>query len=87
MLSFAPVASLEPGQTKEYEVFVRAVKPGDVRFRIEVRADQLESGPVIQMESTRIFAEEGVPAIPQSRDRSRPVAYQPTRNASGGNPF
>lgn len=74
MLQFPFVPNLAVGETKEFEVFVRALKPGDARFRIEVRADQLEKGAVIQEESARVYAEEnGVSALPQSRRETLPI--------------
>ncbi len=53
---FAALASLPPGGRAEFEVFVRCLRPGDVRFRVEMTADQLTRGlPVIEEESTRIY--------------------------------
>jgi uncharacterized repeat protein (TIGR01451 family) len=47
--------NLEPGQEARYQVSVRAVKAGDVRFRVEMTADQLTSGkPVLREASTTI---------------------------------
>jgi uncharacterized repeat protein (TIGR01451 family) len=37
-----------------FRIFVRAVKPGDVRFRVEMTADQLPAGAVREEESTNI---------------------------------
>lgn len=76
-LVFDPIPQLSPDDKVELEVFVRGAKPGDVRFQIEMRADQLESGPVIEQESTRVFSENGVPGIPLSRVKSQPVPYRP----------
>jgi uncharacterized repeat protein (TIGR01451 family) len=60
VLLFEPLASLEPGAKAEYEVFVRARRAGDVRFTIELTADQLKTGgPVREQESTTIFPENG----------------------------
>jgi uncharacterized repeat protein (TIGR01451 family) len=56
---YDPLASLEPGGKREYEVYVKAVRPGDVRFKVEMTADQLKpGGPVHREESTRIYQEE-----------------------------
>jgi uncharacterized repeat protein (TIGR01451 family) len=55
LLPFAPLKSLDPGKQARYEVFVRAVRPGDVRFKVEIAADQLEAGPVNEQESTQVF--------------------------------
>jgi uncharacterized repeat protein (TIGR01451 family) len=40
-----------------YRVTVRALKPGDVRFRAEMTADQLPTGKVLEEESTNIYAD------------------------------
>jgi uncharacterized repeat protein (TIGR01451 family) len=61
VLQFEPLAKLEPGESKTYEVFVQSNRPGDLRFRVEVNADQLKSGPVIEEESTRVYEENGGP--------------------------
>jgi uncharacterized repeat protein (TIGR01451 family) len=55
---FEPLPALEPGAQADYTIFVQGAQPADVRFRIEMRADQLESGPVIEEESTRVYREE-----------------------------
>jgi uncharacterized repeat protein (TIGR01451 family) len=39
-----------------YRIDVKALKAGDVRFKVELTADQLTAGPVLQEESTTIFA-------------------------------
>jgi hypothetical protein len=71
VLLFEPLASLEAGAKAEYEVHVRALKPGDVRFTIELTADQLKAGgPVREQESTTIFPENGnVPRRPELETR------------------
>jgi uncharacterized repeat protein (TIGR01451 family) len=57
-LLFEPVATLEAGARLNYEVFVKAVRPGDVRFRAILTADQLRAGgPVLEEESTRVVLE------------------------------
>jgi hypothetical protein len=62
-LLFDPYASLAPGASLTWEVFVRAQRVGDARFRIRLTADQLQrGGPVMEEESTIVFAEEGAPA-------------------------
>ena len=69
-LIFGPMASLEPGAKGEFEVFVKGVAPGDSRFKIEMTADQLDRGPVIEEESTIIYEESGkLPAKMLSRKR------------------
>jgi uncharacterized repeat protein (TIGR01451 family) len=57
-LPFAPLKALAPGAEARYEVFVRALQAGDVRFRVELNADQLTGGPVRDEESTRVFMPE-----------------------------
>jgi uncharacterized repeat protein (TIGR01451 family) len=57
-LPFAPLKALTAGATARYEITVRAVRAGDVRFKVEMTADQLEAGPVHVEESTRVFAAE-----------------------------
>jgi uncharacterized repeat protein (TIGR01451 family) len=62
VLLFEPLASLEAGDRAEYEVFVEAERPGDVRFTVELTADQLKmGGPVREQESTTVFPENGTP--------------------------
>jgi uncharacterized repeat protein (TIGR01451 family) len=77
VLRFDPLASLEPGGKREYEVYVKALRPGDVRFRAEMIADQLKAGgPVHGQESTRVYEEENGESlapvvVPQSRPWAR----------------
>src|SRR5207249_5225145 len=61
VLLFEPVKSLAAGAKLEIEVFCKAVRVGEARFKVEIRADQLERGPVREEESTMIFAEDGPP--------------------------
>ena len=56
-LLFDSLASLPVGQTAAYEIFVKALNAGDQRLHVELTADQLESGPVIEEESTRVFSD------------------------------
>lgn len=53
-LTFAPLASLAPQATATYKVKVKGTKVGDVRFRVEMKSDQMDS-PVMETESTRIY--------------------------------
>jgi uncharacterized repeat protein (TIGR01451 family) len=48
--------TLQAGGQALYYVEVKALRPGDVRFRVELTADQLIGGPVQQEESTTIYA-------------------------------
>ena len=67
---FGPLATLEPGAKAEFEVFVKGVSAGDARFHIEMTADQLERGPVVEEESTIIYDDIGkVPAKMLSRKK------------------
>jgi uncharacterized repeat protein (TIGR01451 family) len=65
---------LQPGSEAVYEVRARATREGDIRFRVELTADQLDSGMVREDESTTIYVDmpparlekppEAVPADP-----------------------
>jgi uncharacterized repeat protein (TIGR01451 family) len=69
-LLFGPMASLEPGAKAEFEVFVKGVRAGDARFVIEMNADQLERGPVVEQESTIIYDDDAkVKALKLSRKK------------------
>jgi uncharacterized repeat protein (TIGR01451 family) len=48
---------IDPGREVRYEVIVKANKAGDVRFKVDMTADQLTSGAVHREESTNIFNE------------------------------
>jgi uncharacterized repeat protein (TIGR01451 family) len=54
-VEMAPLARLEPMTSQTYEVFVDARRTGPTRVHVEVSADQLERGPVIEEESTTLF--------------------------------
>ena len=80
VLAFEPMATLEPGAQADYVIFVQGAKPADARLRIVMTADQLEGGPVIEEESTRIYAEDQpAPAsgLPPIRNLSLTRPYQP----------
>lgn len=53
-LAFAVIKELGVREQARYEVFVEGVRPGDVRLSVEMTADQLKGGPVIQQESTTV---------------------------------
>lgn len=40
-ITFAPLAKITPGSEAEWRVTVKAVKPGDVRFKVQLNSDQL----------------------------------------------
>jgi uncharacterized repeat protein (TIGR01451 family) len=58
---FEPL-TLPAGGEARYRVTVKAQQPGEVRFKVELTADQLIAGPVLQEESTTIYA-----VLPSSR--------------------
>ena len=53
-VDFDPIPSLAPKETVTLTVKVRASQTGDVRFRVEMNADQL-TGPVLEEESTNFY--------------------------------
>ena len=56
-ISFEPIPRLAPKADTTYRVRVRGIKPGDVRFRVQLVTDEMEE-PVIKEESTRVYADE-----------------------------
>jgi len=67
--------TIQPGEAARFQVHVRTLKPGDVRFRVDVTAKELPAGPVHREESTTIYSETGArlqrptpaPASPANR--------------------
>src|SRR5262249_36521880 len=57
-VTYDPV-NLDAGAEARFEIEARAVRPGDVRVRVQLTADQLTGGPVQQEESTTIYAMSG----------------------------
>lgn len=53
-LIFEP-ATLQPKAVARYTIQVKALQPGDIRFKVDVSADQLTSGPVHEEESTTLY--------------------------------
>ena len=51
---FAPLASLAPGAKAEWRVVVKAIKAGDVRFKLDMTSEQL-SRPVTETEATNLY--------------------------------
>ena len=51
---YPAINSLPPKQTLSYSIDVEALRPGDVRFRAELRSATLRE-PVIEEESTNIY--------------------------------
>jgi uncharacterized repeat protein (TIGR01451 family) len=67
ILTFPPI-DLEPRKDARYEVFVQANKPGNLRFKVDMTADQLPSGKVHREEATTVFSEsKNGQAAPQKR--------------------
>jgi uncharacterized repeat protein (TIGR01451 family) len=58
--------TLQAHSDGRYVVYVRAIKPGDVRFKVDLNADVLTSGPVHEEESTTIYMD--VPGVPSPSD-------------------
>lgn len=54
MVTFAPLPTLAPKAKAVYEVTVKGTAEGDVRFRVEMKSDQMTS-PVSETESTHIY--------------------------------
>ena len=54
MLKFAPLSSLARKTKATWRVVVRAVEPGDTRFKVTMNSDQL-TRPVEETEATRIY--------------------------------
>jgi uncharacterized repeat protein (TIGR01451 family) len=63
-ITYEPL-NLPAGGEARFRIDIKAERPGDVRFKVELTADQLTAGPVQQEESTTIFA-----LLPSSRRKS-----------------
>jgi uncharacterized repeat protein (TIGR01451 family) len=61
---FEPLPRLAAGAGARYRVRVRAVRPGTYRFQIRVTSTHVTE-PVIVMEATRIYADEGAGVAPR----------------------
>lgn len=64
-VTFEPI-TLAAGETAQYRVTVKALRAGDVRFKVQLTADQLIAGPVEQQESTTIYS-----ALPSARQKTK----------------
>jgi uncharacterized repeat protein (TIGR01451 family) len=53
-VTFAPVNGVQPNQTVTYTIEVEGKKPGDVRFRVELRGETLQK-PVLKEASTTVY--------------------------------
>jgi uncharacterized repeat protein (TIGR01451 family) len=69
-ITFAPIQSLAAGQTANWRVEVRAVRPGDARFTIEMTSESL-TRPVAESEPTRIVDRAGARNAPATRPAER----------------
>jgi len=54
VVTFAPLAQLAPQAKAQYRVTVKGAKAGDVRFKVELKSDQMTS-PATETESTHIY--------------------------------
>jgi uncharacterized repeat protein (TIGR01451 family) len=70
-LTFEILKQLKPGEKQTYEIFAKAVKPGDARWRAVLTADELTGGPVTEEESTTIFGVGGESAGQGVRQSAR----------------
>jgi uncharacterized repeat protein (TIGR01451 family) len=57
-VTFAPL-ELPAGKDTVYRIHCKAVKSGDLRFRVQLTADQLTAGPLLEEESTTVYATNG----------------------------
>jgi uncharacterized repeat protein (TIGR01451 family) len=72
VVTFKPLAELAPGKRIEITVWATAKQAGDARFKVEMTADQLVAGgPVMEEESTTIFAETERPPVERPQKRVR----------------
>jgi len=54
-LTFAPVATLNAGETAQWTVEVRALKAADVKFVVDMKSDSLGNQAAIETEPTRLL--------------------------------
>ena len=73
---FQPL-TLQAHSDGRYVVYVRAIKPGDVRFKVDLNADVLTSGPVHEEESTTIYMD--VPGAAPPSDAGNGRSRRPGR--------
>jgi uncharacterized repeat protein (TIGR01451 family) len=71
MVVFEPIPRLAPRADAIFRVNVKALQPGDVRFKVQVTSTNLVE-PVIKMESTRIYSDE-----PEQRQEIKTTDYKP----------
>jgi uncharacterized repeat protein (TIGR01451 family) len=51
--------TLPAGKDTVYRIHCKGVKPGDLRFRVTLTADQLTAGPLVEEESTNVYVGNG----------------------------
>jgi uncharacterized repeat protein (TIGR01451 family) len=56
-ITFGPVKTLAPGATATWTIEAKALKPGDLRFGMELTSDSLTK-PAVETEPTRVVGEE-----------------------------
>ena len=54
VISFEPVARLEPQKCAEWRVEAKANRPGDVRFEVKITSKSLTK-PAVETEPTRLY--------------------------------
>lgn len=54
---FQPLATLDAKKEARYEINVKPLKPGQVRFMIDLKADQLGAQPVHKEQITTIYSQ------------------------------
>jgi uncharacterized repeat protein (TIGR01451 family) len=79
IILFDPLPTLAPGARAEYEVYVKALRAGEARFKVVWTADQLTSGPAEGQENTTIFPENGglgarPPGLQTQRKKNREIS-------------
>jgi uncharacterized repeat protein (TIGR01451 family) len=63
--------TIPPQETLRYTVYAKALRPGDVRCKVELRSDQLTRGAVYEEESTTIYADIPSRLVPEAGPRQK----------------
>jgi uncharacterized repeat protein (TIGR01451 family) len=61
-VTFAKIEALQPGKSATYNIDVKALRPGDVRFRVVLTSQALRE-PVVEEESTSIYQASPPPGV------------------------
>lgn len=77
---FEPLPALAPKKEVRYEITVKAIHAGDVRFKVDLTAKQLPAGPVHREESTTIYAD--MPASPPAVPPQPATRLEPPQGVS-----